>query len=690
MDRHRTGILSLFAILALLTLLCLGWAARTAQNRLIQSTGHSLVQAATNAASQFNMMLLERYGDIQLLATAPIAQGQDPEALTRYLHALLQAHQAYRWIGITDSRGKIIAATDPSSAASDQSRQPWFQLARTLNNIRILDTPVSAESGEPATIMVIAPLRSRDGRFLGAIEAVIGLPPLMQILDETTQALKNIEGTEESHLEYQLLNGTGDLIAGSTSLQAHHLKQLGLPSATLVERNERGFVEETHVRRGNAILTAYAQVNLPYTDQALRWIILIHVDRNSILAPLRSFLWKLSFLAIAILLPLLGLMLGMIRALHKEWLAEKREFQRATDAETTLTKRTEALHTLVVAAQTLSAQQDLDGLLSHLLDIAKESTGARYAALAISNDNQREPGQFLSSGIDDAAAQAIKTLPLDQGAMDSLGQENSALSLRHLTTHWASLGFPKDHAPMTSYLGVAIRCHGRFFGRLSLANKLTANGLTTDFSGLDEQIVLTLAAQAATAIQNLQLLQDSKEEARHDSLTELLNHSAILNALTQELSRAERTRHPVAVLMADLDHFKRVNDTYGHPVGDIVIQETAQRLRKAARRYDHVGRAGGEEFLIIMPNCDLDSLRECAERFRIAISGMPFDTPSGPLTITVSIGATVASPGHPLSSELLRKMADYALYRVKSRGRNGVDIVPHPPTLVPEQIKKVG
>ena len=135
---------------------------------------------------------------------------------------------------------------------------------------------------------------------------------------------------------------------------------------------------------------------------------------------------------------------------------------------------------------------------------------------------------------------------------------------------------------MTSFLGVSIRCHGQFFGRLSLANKLTANGRATDFSELDEQIVLTLAAQAGTAIQNLQLLHDSKEQARHDSLTGLLNHSAILNALTQELARAERNRHPVAVLIADLDHFKRINDTYGHPVGDTVLQRPPAASRKKA------------------------------------------------------------------------------------------------------------
>jgi len=692
MGRHHTWIVSVVAVIALLTLLGTGWAVHTAQDRLVQSAGHSLVQAATDAASKLDMIILERYGDIHMLSIALIAQDQNPETLTTYLRELRHTHPTYRWIGVTDSRGRIIATTDTSKTSDDRSQSHWFQLARTLSGVRILDAQASDDPGGTSAITVIAPLRSHDGRFLGAIAAVVGIPPLMDILDGTMQALKNIEWTEASNIEYQLLNEKGDLITESTLRQEGNLnlKQLGLPSATLVGIHPRGFVEETHLRRGVSVITAYAQVTIAHADPTLRWGILIRVDRDSILAPIQSFLWKLSFLAISTLLPLFALMLGMIKALHDEWLTAKRESQRATDAESALTKRTEVLHTLVLAAQTLSAQQDLDELLKQLLDIAKESTGARYAVLELSHDNLHQPGQLLSSGIDDAAAYAIQTIPLEQGARESLGHENGALTLSHLTNHWASLGLPKDHTPMKSFLGVSIRCHDHFFGRLVLANKLSTDGLAIDFSELDEQIVLTLAAQAGTAIQNLQLLQNSKETARHDSLTGLLNHSTILDALTQELSRAERNRHPIAVLMADLDHFKRVNDTYGHPVGDIVLRETAQRLREAARSYDHVGRAGGEEFLIVVPNCDLNALRECAERFRTAISDMPFDTPSGPLTITVSIGATVGSPEYPLSAELLRKMADYALYRVKSHGRNGVDIIPHPQALVTEQMKKAG
>ncbi|MCX5724187.1 MAG: diguanylate cyclase [Nitrospirae bacterium] len=690
MGRHYQWIVSAIAVLALLTLLCLGWAAHTIYDRAIQSASHSLGQAAASAASQLKMMLLERSRDIQTLSTASITRGLAPEALTEQLQTLQAVHRAYRWIGVADSQGTIIAATDSSSAAPDQSQRRWFQLARALTGVRILAPQAHDESDEPSAITLIAPLRSRDGQFLGAIKAIVAVPSLLSILDVTVQVLTNLAWTADSPIEYLLLNEQGNLIADSTPRHDNPLnaKPFGLSSAIIDDRKEQGFFQETPLSRGAPLITAYAHLLIPQADQTLHWTIIIRADRNSALTPVRSFLWTLSWIAMLLLLPLLALTLGMVTALHEEWLTATREFQRASDAEAALTNRTEALQALVMAAHTLSAQHNLNELFDHLLAIARESTGARYAALGISRDEHHEEGQFFSAGTDDAAAQAIRTLPLERGSRETLKQEDSILSLNDLTQHWAALGLFQDHAPMSSFLGVSIHCHGQLFGRLSLANKLTDHGLAPGFNELDEQIVLTLAAQAGTAIQNLQLLEDSKEEARHDSLTKLLNHLAILNALNKELSRAERTRHPVAVLMADLDHFKRINDTYGHPIGDIVLRETARRLRQVARRYDHVGRAGGEEFLIIVPNCDLDTLAECAERFRSAISDWPFDTPNGPLTVTVSIGATVASAEHPLSAELLLKMADYGLYRVKSRGRNGIDIVPHPHTQLAGQARK--
>jgi hypothetical protein len=151
----------------------------------------------------------------------------------------------------------------------------------------------------------------------------------MAILDATVQQLKNSDWTETAHIEYQVINEKRELIADSTRREEGNFKQFGLPSETLVGLHVHGFIEETHVRRGISVITAYAQVSIAHTDPAQHWGILIRIDLNDILAPFRSFLWELSVLAILILLPLLGLVLGLIKTLHEEWSSTKREFQRA-------------------------------------------------------------------------------------------------------------------------------------------------------------------------------------------------------------------------------------------------------------------------------------------------------------------------------------------------------------------------
>ena len=178
---------------------------------------------------------------------------------------------------------RLSATTDPSNTSLDQGQRLWFQQARTLTGARILDAQVSENSGGTLAITMIAPLRSSDGQFLGAISAVVGVPSLMTILDETIRQLKNSEWTEQSQVEYQVINEKGDVIADSTHRVEGNLKQLGLPSATLVGMQARGFVEETDHRRGSSVITAYAQVPIAHADPITRWGILIHIDQNNIL-----------------------------------------------------------------------------------------------------------------------------------------------------------------------------------------------------------------------------------------------------------------------------------------------------------------------------------------------------------------------------------------------------------------------
>lgn len=164
-----------------------------------------------------------------------------------------------------------------------------------------------------------------------------------------------------------------------------------------------------------------------------------------------------------------------------------------------------------------------------------------------------------------------------------------------------------------------------------------------------------------------------REQATKDALTRLWNRASILDLLSRELSRSERDRSPVGVVIMDLDHFKNINDTYGHFAGDAVLCEAARRLQGAIRQYDALGRYGGEEFLIVLPGCNEQSSFAQAERLRKQLADAAMSLSGSVIHITASFGATSALPGDICSAEGLIRRADEALYMAKKHGRNRVE-----------------
>lgn len=181
------------------------------------------------------------------------------------------------------------------------------------------------------------------------------------------------------------------------------------------------------------------------------------------------------------------------------------------------------------------------------------------------------------------------------------------------------------------------------------------------------QRLVELQEQLVSAREQLRI------EATHDSLTGLWNHGSILEIAQRELTRAKREGTPVAAIMADLDHFKKVNDTYGHAAGDAVIFEAARRMSDSVRPYDSIGRYGGEEFLIVTPGCSMEETVQLAERLRESICEQPIESATHSLTVTLSLG--VADAAEFSQAEQLVRAADDALYRAKRGGRNRVEIV---------------
>lgn len=168
------------------------------------------------------------------------------------------------------------------------------------------------------------------------------------------------------------------------------------------------------------------------------------------------------------------------------------------------------------------------------------------------------------------------------------------------------------------------------------------------------------------------------DQATRDGLTRIWNRTYILETLDREVARARRERSGLGVLMIDLDHFKLVNDTYGHQAGDDALRETARRMLTAIRPYDTLGRYGGEEFLLVVPSCDRFCLAGHAERLRLAVESQPFLAAGHQIKLTASFGAISSLPDCDSTAEDLIRAADTALYEAKRTGRNRVVIADSP------------
>jgi two-component system cell cycle response regulator len=233
---------------------------------------------------------------------------------------------------------------------------------------------------------------------------------------------------------------------------------------------------------------------------------------------------------------------------------------------------------------------------------------------------------------------------------------------------WRERDVPVFSAPMRikgdSLLVLPLLVKDEVVGTFSIAAKRAGA-----FPGDRREMLGVIANQVAISLQNARMYQIVEEQATTDGLTGLVNHRTFQERFAAMLGRAERHRFPISMILADIDHFKKINDSYGHPTGDEVLRRVAVILGASARKIDIVARYGGEEFAIVLESTDRVGARNLAERIRAEIGQQSFHAAQGPFGATLSLGVASFPEDGAQKAEIIAR-ADQSLYAAKHGGRN--------------------
>ena len=311
---------------------------------------------------------------------------------------------------------------------------------------------------------------------------------------------------------------------------------------------------------------------------------------------------------------------------------------------------------------TLSSTHDLDRILHVVLESAMASTRASGGMVLLLTPSRDELVLAASEGLDVPIDLRLK---VGDGVSGRAALSGDALRGRvgdgpgELRP---AAGEPGD----MSLIAVPLKSSGTVIGVLDLYGSALPGG----FDDNDLATIRTFASQATVAVDNVLLHEEARRLSITDGLTGLWNYRYFTMTVGKEIERAARFSRPLALLMLDLDHFKAVNDTFGHQRGDSVLVELAGRIRAEVRDVDTVARYGGEEIVVILPETDEAGAAQLAERICAAVSRKPFGEPGvPPVHLTISAGAAVF-PTHGLAASVLLARADEALYESKHAGRN--------------------
>lgn len=318
--------------------------------------------------------------------------------------------------------------------------------------------------------------------------------------------------------------------------------------------------------------------------------------------------------------------------------------------------------------QVISSTIELDDLFNAITTVVAETFGYKEFAILLLDPETKVLRVIASHGFQQDERIMGMEFRLGEGVSGMVAESGKRILIKDTREDDRYLHYKGEKKEEGSFLSIPIKLKDRVLGAFNF-NSGKANG----FSSYDIRLLTAVANYLAVAMENARLYEETRHLSLTDDLTGLVNRRHFFERLSREWQRAERFETPLSLLMADIDHFKSFNDTYGHVRGDEALREVARILQGNTRGIDTVGRFGGEEFIILLPQTNLQEALRVGEKLRAAVSEHPFrtDDSDGVERVAMSIGAA-CFPETCQDKEMIVKQADAALYFAKRAGRNRV------------------
>lgn len=339
-------------------------------------------------------------------------------------------------------------------------------------------------------------------------------------------------------------------------------------------------------------------------------------------------------------------------------------FQQA-DLYQEMERRLAELSTLHRASQVITSSLDLEEVVEMSLDTLMGIIGIRECALVLFQEEGEIQDLIMGKTLTTPEKERILSELKDRDWEQLAGQ---VVAVDPETEAKTFLEKKRDERSITGHLFLPLKSRNRVLGSLVILNQSRIPLL--EFNTLD--FLLAFVNHVSTACQNARFYQRVNKLAQRDAMVNLYNHSYLQNALSQLIERAQAEKEPLSLLLLDIDHFKQVNDTYGHLTGDAVLKLLANILRKNTRGDDLVARYGGEEFVLVLPKAERERATMIAERLRRQVENYIFRHEGDCIRITISIGVAILQD--TMKKKDLITAADTALYSSKQKGRNQVTV----------------